>query len=73
MTKDQIEGTIRTVLAALAAYLAGKGYFPQISPELLTAITTVLVGAWSLWSNRPRSSSRSANKPPNPAPGGSGH
>lgn len=54
MTADQIGGVVRTLLAALFAYLAGKGYFPQVSPELLTAITTVIVGAWSLFSNRPK-------------------
>jgi hypothetical protein len=54
MTKDQIEGVIRTLLVALFSYLAGKGVFPQVSPEVITALTTVIVGAWSLWSNRPK-------------------
>lgn len=55
MTSDQIAGVVRTLVAALAAYFAGKGWFGgNVSPELITAITTVIVGAWSWFSKRPK-------------------
>jgi hypothetical protein len=53
MTNDQFGGIVRTLLAALAAYVAGKGWLPNVSPEVITALTTILVGVWSYWTNRP--------------------
>lgn len=52
MTSDQIGGIVRAVLAAAAAYAAGKGWIPGVSPELIATIATAIVGAWSVWTNR---------------------
>lgn len=52
MTADQITGVIRTVLAAGLAYLAGKGLIPVVPPDLVAGLVTVIVGVWSLYSNR---------------------
>lgn len=54
MTADQITGVIRTVLAAGLAYLAGKGLIPVVPPDLVAGLVTVIVGVWSLYSNRPK-------------------
>lgn len=54
MTNDQITGLVRTVLASLLAYVAGKGWIPNASPELIASLTTVVVAVWSWVSNRPK-------------------
>lgn len=54
MTSDQLTGLVRALLAALAAYAAGKGWIPGVSPELLATLATAIVGVWSWISNRPK-------------------
>lgn len=54
MTNDQIAGLVRTILASLLAYVAGKGWIPNASPELIASLTTVVVAVWSWVSNRPK-------------------
>ena len=54
MTTDQLTGLLRTAIIGLSAFLAGKGYIPNISPELAATIATAAVGVWSWISNRPK-------------------
>ena len=54
MTSDQIAGLVRTLLAALASYAAGKGWIPGVSPELIATVATAVVGIWSWLSNKPK-------------------
>jgi hypothetical protein len=58
MTSDQLTGLVRTILASLLAYVAGKGWIPNASPELVAALTTVVVAVWSWVSNRPKTISK---------------
>jgi hypothetical protein len=49
MTKDQVFGVIRTVVAAVAGFLAGKGYLDASMVEgVAGAVATIAVAAWSV-------------------------
>jgi hypothetical protein len=54
MTKDQVGGIARALFAGGFGYAAGKGYIPAGDyGDLIGALSTVAVAAWSIWTNRP--------------------
>jgi hypothetical protein len=49
MNKDQIFGIVRTVVAAVAGFLAGKGYLDASLVEgVAGAVATITVAIWSV-------------------------
>jgi energy-converting hydrogenase Eha subunit C len=53
MNKDQVFGIVRTVVAAVAGFLAGKGYLDASMVEALSgAIATIAVAVWSVTSKK---------------------
>lgn len=54
MTKDQIGGVARTLLAAGFGWAAAKGWLPAGDyGDVIAGISTAAVAAWSVWTNRP--------------------
>lgn len=54
MTKDQIGGVVRAILSAVAGYFVGKGVIDADTAATISgAVGTILVTAWSVWTNRP--------------------
>lgn len=54
MTSDQIGGIVRAVIAALSGYLVGKGIVDANTATTIGgAVATIVVSAWSFWTNRP--------------------
>lgn len=54
MNPSTIAGILRTLLACAAGYLGGKGIdiTGLMSPESTAALSTVIVGVWSVWAKR---------------------
>jgi ABC-type Mn2+/Zn2+ transport system permease subunit len=53
MTAEMIWGVIRTILASIMGYLAGKGYFDaETGTAIVGAIGTLFVAAWSIFSKK---------------------
>ena len=49
MNKDQIFGIVRTIVAAVAGFLAGKGYLDASLVEgVAGAVATITVAIWSV-------------------------
>ena len=49
MTKEQVFGIVRTVVAAVAGFLAGKGYLEASMVEgVAGAVATITVAVWSV-------------------------
>jgi len=49
MNKDQVFGIVRTVVAAVAGFLAGKGYLDASLVEgVAGAVATITVAIWSV-------------------------
>lgn len=49
MTKEQVFGIVRTVVAAVAGFLAGKGYLEASMVEgVAGAVATITVAIWSV-------------------------
>ncbi len=54
MNKDQVFGIVRTVVAAVGGFLAGKGYLDASTVEALAgAMATIVVAVWSVASKKP--------------------
>lgn len=55
MDINTIFGLLRTLIPAIAAYLAGAGVFPtqQTGVDVIAAIVALAAALWSWWSNRP--------------------
>jgi hypothetical protein len=49
MTKEQIGGVVRALLAGAGGYLIGKGYDAALVNEILGALGILAVSGWSLW------------------------
>lgn len=55
MTSDQLTGIVRALLAAVFGYITGKGWLDANTAATISgAIATILVAAWSIYSNRPK-------------------
>lgn len=55
ITPDQITGIIRALLAAVFGYITGKGWLDANTAATISgAVATILVAAWSIYSNRPK-------------------
>lgn len=52
MTKDQIGGIVRALLAGASGYLIGKGYDAAIVNEIAGAVGIIIVSGWSLWAKK---------------------
>lgn len=53
MNATELGGVVRTLLAAVGGYLAGKGYFDGATAEALAgALTTLVVAGWSIFAKR---------------------
>lgn len=52
MTKQQVEGLVRTAVAGGVGYLAGKGVDPALLNELSAGVVIVIVAIWSWWSKK---------------------
>ena len=53
MTNEQVAGIIRTLVAAVAGYFAGKGYIETSMVEAIAgAMATLGVAAWSVASKK---------------------
>ena len=49
MTKEQVFGIVRTIVAAVAGFLAGKGYLEASMVEgVAGAVATITVAIWSV-------------------------
>jgi hypothetical protein len=49
MNRDQVFGIVRTVVAAVAGFLAGKGYLEASMVEgVAGAVATITVAIWSV-------------------------
>jgi hypothetical protein len=49
MNKEQVFGIVRTVVAAVAGFLAGKGYLDASLVEgVAGAVATITVAIWSV-------------------------
>jgi hypothetical protein len=56
MTGEQIWGVIRTILAAVAGWAAGKGYVDnETATAVIGALGTIFVAGWSILS-KPKAS-----------------
>jgi hypothetical protein len=54
MNKDQVFGIVRTVVAAVAGFLAGKGYLDASMVEgVAGAVATIAVAVWSVAAKKP--------------------
>ena len=54
MTKDQIGGISRAVLASGFGYAVGRGWVPAGDyTDVIGGVTTAAVAIWSIWTNRP--------------------
>jgi hypothetical protein len=52
MTGEQIWGVIRTILAAVAGWAAGKGYVDnETATAVIGALGTIFVAGWS-WASK---------------------
>ncbi|UXO94009.1 hypothetical protein Pan4_22 [Pseudanabaena phage Pan4] len=52
MTKEQVGGIVRAVLAGVSGYLIGKGYDAALINEIAGAVGIVIVSGWSLWAKK---------------------
>ncbi len=54
MDMNTIFGLLRTLIPAIAAYLAGAGVFPsqQTGVDVIAAAVALAAALWSWWSNR---------------------
>ena len=52
ITKEQIGGIVRALLAAGSGYLIGKGWDAALVNEIAGAAGVLIVAAWSLWNKR---------------------
>jgi hypothetical protein len=53
MNKDQVFGLVRTIVAAVAGFLAGKGYLDASMVEgVAGAVATITVAVWSVASKK---------------------
>lgn len=52
MTKQQVEGLVRTGVAAGVGYLAGKGVDPALLNEISGSVVIILIAVWSWWSKK---------------------
>lgn len=53
MTKTEIQGVVRTILAAVGGVLVGKGYIDsETAVSLAGAIATIVAAIWSVRSKR---------------------
>lgn len=49
MTKEQIAGVVRAIVAAVGGYLVGKGYLEASSVEAVAgAFATIATAVWSV-------------------------
>ena len=57
-TGEQLWGIIRTILAAVAGWAAGKGYVDnETATTIIGALGTIFVAGWSWWSKKTADSS----------------
>jgi hypothetical protein len=52
MTKEQVGGVVRAVLAGAGGYLIGKGYDAALVNEILGAAGIIVVSLWSVWAKK---------------------
>lgn len=53
MSKEQLSGIIRAVVAAVGGYLVGRGVVDSANMELIGgAAATIATAVWSVYSNR---------------------
>ena len=54
MNGDQFGGIVRTVVASLVAYGAGKGWFgAETASDIVAAASAVAIAGWSFFTNKP--------------------
>jgi hypothetical protein len=52
MTKEQLGGIVRALLAGVSGYLIGKGWDAALVNEIAGAVGILVVSGWSLWSKK---------------------
>lgn len=53
MTKNEVQGVVRTVLAAIGGVFVGKGYIDsETAVSLAGALATIAAAVWSVRSKR---------------------
>lgn len=52
MTKEQIGGIVRALLAGASGYLIGKGWDAALINEIAGAAGVIIVSGWSLWAKK---------------------
>lgn len=52
MTKEQIGGIVRALLAGASGYLIGKGWDAALVNEIAGALGIIVVSGWSLWTKK---------------------
>lgn len=53
MLTPEIGGVVRTVLAAIAGFVAARGWIDQeTAVQIAGAAATILIAAWSIWAKR---------------------
>lgn len=52
MTKEQVGGIVRALLAGVSGYLIGKGWDAALVNEIAGAVGILAVSGWSLWAKR---------------------
>lgn len=54
MSKEQIGGIVRALLAAVGGYFVGQGMLDGATMETIAgAVATLVTAVWSVWSKRP--------------------
>ena len=54
MNADQVGGLVRTIVASLVAYGAGKGWFgAETASDIVAAASAVAIAGWSYFTNKP--------------------
>jgi len=52
MTKEQVGGIVRALLAAAAGYFVGQGYDAALVNEIAGAIGVIAIAGWSIWAKK---------------------
>jgi hypothetical protein len=53
MQKDQINGIVRALVAAVGGYFIGRGMIDSANVEIIGgALATLLTAVWSVWSKK---------------------
>jgi hypothetical protein len=53
MNAEQIWGVVRTILAAVAGWAAGKGWIDnETAMAIIGALGTIFIAVWSWWAKR---------------------